>query len=329
MMPEQGELTNVRDVETEDRGTVTVGTLNNRLVEITPEGPVAFEGDRDIDEEAKFTARNISLPDVGTVIGQVDEQGRVFYRGQEVTDQAQFAPQRVEQGEPGAFGATQKQEFDIRSARVAAQNYSNTAEDAIALLEESPDVNTFVGRAASVANSLQAEGKAIARAAGVEFDESILEPSNYSSQFEDLGINNRRLQGIITSGAFQAAAASGQTGRSVSDKDMQRFIGEFGANASDPQAFAATLRDSVNRTVRNLRNRSEELYGEDLGEGITFMGEPIGFTQAELRERETRLSREDAIKQLPDDATLGKQDPKTGAWQVYRDGKIIGEIRPD
>jgi len=329
LAPEPQELTNVRDIETEDRGTVTVGTFGNRLVEITPKGLVPFEGDRDIEEEAKFTARNISLPNVGTVIGQVDEQGRVFYKGQEVTDQAQFAPQRVEQGEPGAFGTTQKQEFDIRSARVAAQNYVNTAEDAIALLEESPDVNTFVGRAASVANALEAEGKAIARATGVEFDESILEPSNYSSQFEDLGINNRRLQGIITSGAFQAAAAAGQTGKAVSDKDMQFFIGQFGADASDPQAFAASLKDSVNRTVRNLRNRSKELYGEDLGEDITFMGEPIGFTQAELRERETRLSREDAIKQLPDDATLGKQDPETGAWQVYRDGKIIGEIRPD
>jgi hypothetical protein len=329
IMPEQPEISNVRDIETEDRGTVTVGTLNNRLVELTAEGAVPFEGDRDIEEEAEFNARNISLPGVGTVIGQVNKNGRVFYRGQDVTNQAQFAPQRVEQGEPGAFGTTQKQEFDIRTARVAAQNYANTAEDAIALLEESPDVNTFVGRAASIANSLKAEGQAIARAAGVEFDESILDPSNYSSEFEDLGINNRRLQGIITSGAFQAAAASGQTGRSVSDKDMQRFIGEFGANASDPQAFAATLRDSVNRTVRNLRNRSQELYGEDLGEDITFMGEPIGFTQAEIQERQTVLSREDAIKQLPDDATLGKRNPETGAWEVYRGGKVIGEIIPD
>jgi len=330
MMPEQPEVSNVRDIETEDRGTVTVGTLNNQLVELTPEGPVRFSGDRQIEDESRFTARNISLPEVGTVIGQVDEDsGRVFFRGQDVTEQARFAPQQVEQGEPGDFSLKQKQEFDLRETRAQAKIFAKSAEDAVSLLESNPDINTFVARGSALINDLQQEGRSIARAAGVDFDEEVLDPTQYGEQFEDLGVDNRRLQGLVTNLAFTAAAAQGQTGRAVSNRDIERFIGEIGASASDPQAFAATLRDSVNRTVRGLRIRSQELAGEDFGEDITFMGEPIGFSQEELRQRSTGVSREQATEQLPDGATLGRQNPETGAWEVYQDGKMIGEIQPE
>jgi len=325
----QPEISNVRDIETEDRGTVTVGTVNNRLVELTPEGPVPFEGDRDIEEDERFTARNISLPNVGTVIGQVDRQGRVFYRGQDVTSQAQFAPQRVEQGEPGAFEATEGQEFDLRESRAQARTFARNAEDAVALLEQNPDINTFVAKGASVINDLEQEAKALARASGVEFNEDILDPTQYGEQFSDLGVNNRRLQGLVTNLAFSAAAAQGQTGRAVSNRDIERFIGEIGASASNPESFAATLRDSVNRTVRGLRIRSREILGEDLGEDIRFMGEPIGLSQEEIQERQSGVSRQQALDLIPSGATLGRQNPETGSWEVYKDGKMIGEIRPD
>jgi hypothetical protein len=322
------------------RITVTGGTpeaeeISNQLegrtfsVELTGNRVTGEEDITTEDDESRFTAKNIRLGGQ-TVIGQVDDDtGRVFYNGQDVTNQATFAPRQVEQGEPGEFNLEQKQEFDLREARVTAQNYANTAEDAINLIQEYPDINTWVGEAASVVNNVQAEAKALARASGVEFDESILDPSNYSSQFDDLGIQNERLQGLITNLSLQAAAASGQTGRAVSDKDMVRFIGEVGANARDPRAFAQTLSDSVNRTVRNLRTRSRELYGEDLGEGITFRGQPTGFTQSEIEQRQSGVSRDQALEKLPDGATLGKRNEKTGAWEVYQDGKIIGEIQPD
>jgi len=163
----------------------------------------------------------------------------------------------------------------LRDAEVATKQFLATTGDALSLLQDSPDINTFAGRFAGLVNDLQQEGKAVARALGKEFDENILDPTRYSDStesgvgFDELGIQNRRMQSIITSLAFQAAAASGQTGRSVSDRDVRRFIGEIGASAADPRAFAVVLRDVAERTARNFRLNYESRLGRsfegDLG----------------------------------------------------------------
>jgi len=78
MMPEQPEISNVRDIETEDRGTVTVGTLNNRLVELTADGPRAFRGERSAEQETERRIRLVGgterakalakrYPDIGNI----------------------------------------------------------------------------------------------------------------------------------------------------------------------------------------------------------------------------------------------------------------------
>jgi len=105
--------------------------------------------------------------------------------------------------------------------------------------------------------------------AGDALSMPVLDPSSYTDTFDRLGIENRRIQGLITSLAFQAAAASGQTGRGVSNRDIERFIGEIGGQASDPRAFRATLMDSVERAARNFRTsyetRTGNPYEGDLG----------------------------------------------------------------
>lgn len=141
----------------------------------------------------------------------------------------------------------------MRDAEVATRAFVETANDAMNLLIEQPDINTFVGSSAALVNNLETEAKAIANSLGVSFDNNLINPSSYSSQFDRLGIQQPRMRSMITSLAFQAAAAQGQSGRDISNADIARFINEIGANSSDPRAFAQTLNDVTNRTTRRFK----------------------------------------------------------------------------
>ena len=168
-----------------------------------------------------------------------------------------------------ALGLGKDEVKALRDAEIAALNFMGTAKDALNLLSESPDINTWLARGASMVNDLQREAIAIANQFDIQFDDGALDPSSHDAAFDRLGIDNARMRGIITSLAFQAAAASGQTGRSVSNRDIERFIGEIGASSSDPRAFAATLVDVTNRVERGFLNnyevRLKEKYNGNLG----------------------------------------------------------------
>lgn len=172
--------------------------------------------------------------------------------------------QQIEQGEPGAFAGGKTEIRQLRDKQSAARSFVETAGDAIDLLQENPDINTFTGQASALINDLQQEAKALARNSGFEIESKVLEDSTYSDSFDRLGIDNRRMRSMITALAFKAAAASGQTGRGVSDRDVRRFIEEVGANASDPRAFAATLQDVASRTVRDVQIQEEIARGESV-----------------------------------------------------------------
>lgn len=159
-------------------------------------------------------------------------------------------------------GINKERGRDLSNTEAAARNFIATANDALTLLNEQPDVNTFVGQAGALVNDLRAEARAVGRALNLEFESSVLDPASYEDTFAELGIDNRRMQSMVTSLAFQAAAARGQTGRAVSDRDVQRFVREVGASASDPRAFAATLRGVAQRVDREFRIRHEVTTGE-------------------------------------------------------------------
>lgn len=180
-------------------------------------------------------------------------------------------------GSQADVGLTNAEAEKMRDAEVGTKTFIATTGDAIRMLNEQPDINTFVAGAASLVNTVQQEGKAIARAIGANFDDSVLDPASYSSEFDSLGIQNERMRGLITSLAFQAAAASGQSGRDISNADVLRFVKEVGANSSDPRAFAATLRDVAQRTDRGFRINYETRLGSQY-EGDTGLSSIPGFS---------------------------------------------------
>lgn len=161
-----------------------------------------------------------------------------------------------------------KDSSKLKEAQVATRTFISTGKDAIEMVDQYPDINTMVAKGSALYNNVMQEAKAIERAIGAEEDNA-LDPATYDNAFNELGIQSDRMRGLITSLAFQAAAASGQVGKSVSNKDIERFIQEIGGSSADPEAFKATLTDVMNRTDRNYRTRHKvyagEEYTEDLG----------------------------------------------------------------
>ncbi len=140
------------------------------------------------------------------------------------------------------------------TTKITAANLVGTAQDVLDLLDENPDINTFAASTAAFTNDMQQEGMALARSLGKTWEPDVFEPEQYSSIFDKLGVKRREFQSVMVSLAFQAAAASGQEARSVSDKDIERFLKEIGSVSEDPRGIAVAIRGLVKRTKRNLQN---------------------------------------------------------------------------
>lgn len=159
---------------------------------------------------------------------------------------------------------------DLRNSEVSTRNFLGTMNDTLKLIKDTPDINTLTAKGAAVFNDLKAEVRAVSSSLGIDFDDNALDDANYDSALDDLGIESQRIRSVVVSLAFQAAAASGQSGKSVSDKDVLRFVREIGANASDSKAFAAVLKDVGRRTVRNFKNNFEVRAGKPFDKTLPF-----------------------------------------------------------
>jgi len=166
----------------------------------------------------------------------------------------------------------------MRDAEVATRSFMATALDALNLLNQEPDINTFTAAAAGTINNLQQEAKALARNVGVEFDESLLDPSKYSGTFDRLGIQNARMKSMVTSLAYTQALANNPDGR-VSNADLTRAIEEVGGSAADPRAFAKTLMDVAQRTDRRFKIDYETRFKKPF-DGDTGFSALSGFQGA-------------------------------------------------
>lgn len=196
-------------------------------------------------------------------------------------------------GIESVLGQTERR--NLNDAQVATQNFIATAGDALNLIDEEPGANTLTGRAAALFGDLKAEAVTFGNALGLDFEPSQLDPATYTEQFKSLGVTNPRMQSLITSLAFQAAAAAGSRGQSVSNRDIERFINQVGGNAANPEAFKAVLRDEAARTARNFRNNFSVRLGKEF-EGDLGMGALDGSGVPPLAPVDiTNLSDEDLL----------------------------------
>ena len=103
----------------------------------------------------------------------------------------------------------------------------------------------------------------------------------------DAAVVNARIRSLIVPLAFQMAAAAGQTGRFLSDRDVELMLNQIGISAS-PIQMETAIRDLVSRTYRGYNTRMQVQTGGQvpLEPGITSdVGEILrtgGVTPQEL-----------------------------------------------
>lgn len=193
-----------------------------------------------------------------------DVQQFIMQNGKRTVVEGLTTPiERIETGGPRDFDLGDAERKALNDEEVGTRNYIGTAAEAMQILQDTPDVNTFLARSASFVNDLQANVMAAATYAGLDFRENTLDPETYSDTFDELGIQNARLRGLITTLSFQRGAALKSTGQSVSNKDVERFIAETGFGVSDPRAIRQTLLDSARRSERMFMNSYKVRTGQD------------------------------------------------------------------
>lgn len=236
--------------------TKTVGK-NDRLV--GPDNKVVLDAEPESGSKVAMQAIN---PQTGDIIpiqhdsksGQyADNKGQPFSLppGYVITHVA--APQGAIEGiVPKGLDA------QIRQKAGSVISFNDTAQKVADLIKSNPDITTLTAGAASLANTAKAEAQAIGRFMGIDTD--VYTPSQYNDTFRELGIKSDVLKSLYTSLAFQAAAASGQSGKDVSNKDVERFLKQVGGGGSDPMAVLRVLQSTTNTINDSFQNEHKQLY---------------------------------------------------------------------
>lgn len=165
--------------------------------------------------------------------------------------------------------ARSKQIAGLQEREIAFEQVKQTANALKTLIKENPASLGSSGALSRTATSMAAQAENLARLAGVEVNAS-LDPADYEMAFEQVreslpsrvaqtAIDSAIVRSNITSLAYAAAAASGQEGRDVSNRDVERFILEIGGATGSPETFIGVLDDFVARQERNLKIRQRAL----------------------------------------------------------------------
>jgi len=189
---------------------------------------------------------------------------------------------------------------DLKSAVVTVRNELATSEintrvainainSSLQYFSENPDANSITADVAAFTNEVKAEFRAAFRALGkgtIE-DQGVLDIATYDSDWERLGIDTKVLQSKFLDLAYVIAAARGQTGRALSDKDISRFLQIIGKDSVNYPTVAAVLTDVKKRLAEEYAIKHNVMAG--IYEGINevpddFLLSPIG--QAETGEGE-------------------------------------------
>ena len=138
---------------------------------------------------------------------------------------------------------------DLLARDVNTRKAISSIGNAINYLQENPSANTITASVAAFTNEVKAEinGALSVLGKGKIDDPSVLNLETYNSTFDELGIKSNVLKSKFLDLAYVVAAARGQKGRALSDKDIDRFIRIIGSGSADYKSVIATLTDLQKR----------------------------------------------------------------------------------
>lgn len=149
-----------------------------------------------------------------------------------------------------------------------------------------PEVLSAAGGIASAVNSLRSTATGLVRSAGIDVTvdgenatvDQLLNEENYADALQELGITNAQVRSRLIGLAFAAAAAAGQTGRGVSDRDIELFIRRIGDSA-DP---AVTI-----NVLKNLNREADSRFQDSVENAVGRR--PPSLQQAAARSSQQQL----------------------------------------
>lgn len=239
------------------QGFISQGQFNARMRKLNESGR----------QPLRSSAVNLLLPGGSTATGRERPDGSL-----EMWTESGFArvppgTQKISTtatGTPAQLGVDRNSLVSVRDTRIAARQAIESANDIQRLVAGRPDLLGVAGRIARLTDDVAAQAVGLANLTGLNVTAS-RDPSAYAEAFREMGgtaAESAQVQSAIVNMAFAAAAASGQSGRSVSDKDVERFVKEIGASTSSPNTFISVLESFKERVDRNYQIAAEETLGE-------------------------------------------------------------------
>ena len=170
---------------------------------------------------------------------------------------------------------------DLLTRDVNTRKAISAIGNAINFVQENPSANTITASVAAFTNEVKAEinGALSVLGKGKIDDPSVLNLETYNSTFEELGIKSNVLKSKFLDLAYVVAAARGQKGKALSDKDIDRFIRIIGSGSADYKSVVATLTDLQKRLADEYaieHNVFAEQYEDIDSVPSDYLLKPIG-----------------------------------------------------
>ena len=172
---------------------------------------------------------------------------------------------------------------DLMGREINTRKAIAALDSGIEFVETNPDANTIVSAVASFTKEVKAEIGAALRLIGKGNLSSpeVMSVTNplYEQTFADLGIKDAVRKAKFLDLAYIVAAARGQKGRDLSDKDVNRFIKILGTDSASYPTVVATLtqlKESLAREYAIEHNVYANAYDDVESIPDDFLLTPIG-----------------------------------------------------
>lgn len=227
---------------------------------------------------------------------EVKERYRWFYEAPDGTIKpipAEGSMQISVTSDTGSFESTVNSvKTNLLNTEISTRQAIASINNAIEFVIANPGANTIMGEVAAFSNEIKAEINQVLRVLGKGKLETtdVLNLNTYNNKitladgttydgWESLGIRTNEMKSKLLDLAYVVAAARGQTGRALSDKDVARFLKILGTDRADYKSVVATLTGVKERLAEEYaisHNVFSEQYDGINSVPTDYLLKPIG-----------------------------------------------------
>lgn len=168
-------------------------------------------------------------------------------------------------------GGVDKRAAQFESALTSTANALDAYDAMDKLVKETPNALGWAGKLISQADNivagLQNLGETIATAEGRKIEAS-MDIGEYDwGKLEKVAASSDKMKSLVFQLAYAQAAATGDSSRSLSDRDIQNQIDIIGGQISNPKTFASVMEQNKKLLVKKLENMGKysKINGESVG----------------------------------------------------------------